>query len=115
MGVRSCLSFTLALLGASACAESLPDKAPLVPEAISVEILNEPPNPDIYEPAGEARAQVIGSYTEATMREAFNMLRNQAVGHGATFVTVTDVSSRAAWDFSGRTVVTLVGTTYRSK
>ena len=115
MGARSLLMLMVALSGAAGCADTLPDKAVLRPEAANVEILSEPPNRETYEPAGEVNAQIIGRDHAASLREAFNMLRNQAAAKGATFVAVGDVSSRAAWDFSGRTIVTLVGTAYRSK
>jgi imidazoleglycerol phosphate dehydratase HisB len=97
------------------CSDTLPDKASLHPEASNVEIISDVPNREIYEPAGEVTAQIIGRDNGASLREAFNSLRNQAAAKGATFVAVEEVSSRAAWDFSGRTIVTLVGTAYRTK
>ncbi len=60
-------------------------------------------------------AQVIGRETQDALRQALNELRNKAAAKGATFVAVDDVTSRAAWDFSGRTIVTVVGTAYRPK
>ena len=115
MGARSRLTLLVALCGAAACADTLPDKAALRPEAANVEIISEPPNREVYEPAGEVRAQIIGRDNAGSFREAFNILRNQAAAKGATFVAVEEVSSSAAWDFSGRTIVTLVGTAYRTK
>jgi hypothetical protein len=115
MGARSLLILMVALFAAAGCADTLPDKAVLRPEAANVEIISEPPNREVYEPAGEVSAQIIGRDNAASLREAFNMLRNQAAAKGATFVAVEEVSSRAAWDFSGRTIVTLVGTAYRTK
>ncbi len=118
MGARSALPLLvlLALAGAQpACSIALPEKVALEPAAGNVEILNEAPNKDIYEPAGEVTAQVIGRETQDALRQAMNQLRNQAAAKKATFVAVEDVTSRAAWDFSGRTIVTLVGTAYRTK
>ena len=115
-GARSRLALLLALAGTGGCKDTLlPEKIVLRPEAANVEIISEPPNVDVYEPAGEVRAQIIGRENAAALREAFNMLRNQAAAKGATFVAVDEVSSRAAWDFSGRTIVTLIGTAYRPK
>jgi hypothetical protein len=115
MGARSLLTLVIALAGASGCADTLPDKIALRPEAANVEVINEPPNVEIYESAGEVTAQVIGRETQDALRQALNELRNKAAAKGATFIAVDDVTSRAAWDFSGRTIVTLVGTAYRTK
>jgi len=115
MGARSRFTFLLTLSALAGCADTLPDKAPLNPEAANVEIISDLPNREIYEPAGQVSAQIIGRDNAASIREAFNQLRNQAAAKGATFVGIEEVSSRAAWDFSGRTIVTLVGTAYRTK
>ncbi len=107
-------SFVL-LAGAPGCADTLPEKIILTPGADNVEVINEPPNTEVYEPAGEVTAQVVGRETQEALRQALNQLRNKAAAKGATFIAVDDVTSRAAWDFSGRTIVTLVGTAYRPK
>lgn len=103
---------SLSVLG---CVESVPDRVVLDPKASDVEVVSEPPNPAVYEPVGEVSAQVIGRESPEAFRQAFNMLRNQGAKKGATFVSIDDVSSRAAWDLSGRTVVSVVGTAYRPK
>lgn len=116
MGARARFALLIALSAAgTGCADTLPDKALLHPEAANVEIISEPPNREVYEPAGEVSARIIGRDNAASLREAFNMLRNQAAAKGATFVAVEEVSSAAAWDFSGRTIVTLIGTAYKTK
>jgi hypothetical protein len=118
MGLRTLLLLLLGVGGAasvSACSINLPEKVTLQPNAGNVEIINEPPNKEVYEAVGEVNAQVVGRESDAALRNAFNALRNQAAAKGATFVAVEDVTSRAAWDFSGRTIVTLVGTAYRPK
>ncbi len=97
------------------CTVSLPEKIVLTPGADNVEVINEPPNREIYESAGDVTAQVVGHETQDALRQALNQLRNKAAAKGATFIAVEEVSSRAAWDFSGRTIVTLVGTAYRPK
>src|SRR4051812_48682971 len=102
MGARALLVLLL-LLGGGAitgCSISLPEKVALVGDASNVEVINEPPNSTIYEPAGEVNAQVVGHETQDALHQALNMLRNKAAAKGATFVAVDDVSSRAAWDFS---------------
>jgi hypothetical protein len=109
------LALVLGLAGLSACTDTLPQKIALRPDAGNVEILSEPPNREVYEAVGEVSAQVIGHEVGDAMRSAFNQLRNQASAKGATFVGIEEVTSRAAWDFSGRTIVTLVGTAYRPK
>lgn len=100
---------------ASGCVDALPDRIALRPESQNVEIISEPPNLEVYEPAGEVSASVIGREGSDAFKQAFNHLRNQAAAKGATFVAVDDVTSRAAWDFSGRTIVSVVGTAYRPK
>ena len=108
--------FSLAVLsGVAGCIDTLPEKIVLTRGADNVEVINEPPNTEVYESAGEVTAQVVGHETQDALRQAMNQLRNKAAAKGATFVAVEDVTSRAAWDFSGRTVVTLVGTAYRTK
>jgi hypothetical protein len=118
MGPRSLLLLAGLVLGATStagCSINLPEKVALAPNAGNVEILNEPPNKEVYEAVGEVSAQVIGREVTDALGSAFNQLRNQAAAKGATFVAVEDVTSRAAWDFSGRTIVTIVGTAYRPK
>ncbi|MDB4946542.1 MAG: hypothetical protein JWP97_6076 [Labilithrix sp.] len=95
--------------------EKLPPPVALRADAQNVEIISEPPNPEIYEPAGEVTAKIVGRDNSVSLREAFNTLRNQAAAKGATFVAVDEISSTAAWDLSGRTILTLVGTAYRTK
>jgi hypothetical protein len=119
---RSGLSLALSVLvsvsapaALSGCIDAFPDKIVLRPEAANVEIVTDPPNPEVYEPTGEVATQVIGREVGEAFRQAFNELRNQAATKGATFVHVEEVSSRAAWDFSGRVVVSIVGTAYRGK
>lgn len=109
--VASLLSAT----GGAGCIDAFPDHVLLKPEAANVEIVTDPPNPEVYEPAGEVATQVIGREIGDAFRQAFNELRNQGAKKGATFVHVEEVSSRAAWDLSGRTVVSIVGTAYRGK
>ena len=113
--MRALLGVFLSVLLLGGCVDSLPDKINLVPEAQNVEVVTDPPNPEVYEAVGEVAAQVIGREVGEAFRQAFNELRNQAAKKGATFVAVEEVQSRAAWDFSGRTVVSLVGTAYRPK
>jgi hypothetical protein len=95
--------------------EALPENIALQPQAGNVEILNEAPNAEIYESAGEVSAKVVGHHTQDAIRQAMNQIRNQAAAKNATFVAVGDVTAHAAWDFSGRTIVTMVGTAYKSK
>lgn len=117
MRAPSLLALLTALAGTSAsgCADTLPEKIALSPSASNVEVLSEPPNIETYEPAGEVTAHVIGRETQDALRQAMNELRNKAAAKGATFVAVDDVTSSAAWDFSGRTIVTIVGTAYKTK
>ena len=103
------------LLGLVGCIDALPEKVALSPQASNVEVINEPPNKEIYESAGEVSARIMGTEPQYAIRQAMNQLRNQAAAKNATFVAVDDVSAHAAWDFSGRTIVTMVGTAYRTK
>lgn len=103
------------LLFCAACESTIPEKVSLVPGANSVEVVSDPPNPQLYDGAGEVSAQVVAREVGDGLRQAANDLRNQAAKKGATFVSIDDVSSRATWDFSGRVVVTIVGTAYKVK
>lgn len=109
------LASGLSALLLAGCMETLPEKAQLKPEASNIEVVSEPPNSDVYEAIGEVSAQMIGREVPDVFREACNELRNQAAARGGTFVSVTDVSSKAAWDMSGRTVMTVSGIVYRPK
>ena len=106
------VSLPIVLLG---CEGALPEKVSLVPGAGNVEVVSDPPNPEIYEAVGEVNSQVIGREVGDGLRQAANELRNQAAKKGATFVSIDDITSRAAWDFSGRVVVTMTGTAFRVK
>jgi hypothetical protein len=97
------------------CAATTPDRVALAPEARSVEIIHDAPNLEVYEPAGEVSARVIGNELSESRRQTEYALRNQAGAKGASFVLVEDATSRAAWDFSGRIVVSASGTAFRSK
>lgn len=107
--------FLVLLLSCSACETTLPEKVSLVPGASDVEVVSDPPNPETYEPAGEVSAQVVSHEVGDGLRQAANELRNEAARRGATFVSIDEVVSRAAWDFSGRVVVTISGTAYKPK
>jgi len=104
----------LALL-LSGCAEAFPDIVPLAPGADNVEVVSDPPNPDVYEPVGAVRASVSGVEVSTAVREAKNELRNQASARGATFVSIDEISSRASWDLRGRTIVSMSGTAFRPR
>jgi hypothetical protein len=97
------------------CESTLPERVALVPGASNVEVVSDPPNPELYEGSGEVSATVIAHEVGDGLRQAANELRNQAAKKGASFVSIDDVSSRATWDFSGRVVVTITGTAYKVK
>ena len=103
------------VLACTGCETTLPEKVALVPNASMVEVVSDPPNPQSYEAVGEVYAEVIAREVGDGLRQAANELRNQAAKKGASFVSIEEVSSRAAWDFSGRVVVTIVGTAYTPK
>jgi len=109
------VAVALLALPLQGCVDTFPDKVPLVPAAATVEVVTEVPNKDVYEPAGEVTSTVIGREFSDTLRQAWNHLRNQGAAKGASFVSVDDVSSRAAWDFSGRVVVSVSGTAYKPR
>lgn len=97
------------------CVETFPDIVPLAPGADEVEVVSDPPNVEIYEPAGAVSASVAGIETSVAVREAKNALRNQAARRGATFVSIDEISSRASWDLRGKTIVSMTGTAYRAR
>ena len=105
----------VAVLSLSGCAETFPEIVALAPGADNVEVVSDPPNPDVYEPVGGVNARVAGTEVSTAVREAKNELRNQAAQKGATFVSIDDITSRASWDLRGRTIVSMSGTAYRAK
>ena len=103
------------LLFCAGCESTMPERVSLVPGATNVEVVSDPPNPELYESAGEVTASVVAREVGDGLRNAANELRNQAAKKGATFVSIDDISSRPTWDFSGRVVVSIVGTSYKVK
>lgn len=101
-------------LALSACIEGAPSKVELTPAGEKVEVVGEPPNPDIYKAVGEVRGEAIGTSTEA-QQYARRALRNEAAQRGANFVAVEEVTARVARDMSGRTVVSIIGQAYKPK
>jgi len=95
------------------CANGLPEKVALLPQARSVEIIDDAPNLEVYEPAGEVSARVIGRDVRESRRQTEFALRNQAGAKGASFVLIEDAASQASWD--GRTISSASGTAFRSK
>lgn len=105
----------IALAALTACVELPPDHIVLLPQAENVEVISEKPNLDVYEQYGTVSGEASGlGATEATVN-ARNALRNKAAALRATFVGVDDTSVALAWDFSGKTVVTMKGHVYRIK
>lgn len=123
MGSRPFFSFPLlvlvlsasSLIGNVGCVELLPEEIALAPGADHVEVISDPPNPDIYEPVGGVSARVAATEVSEAIRQAKNELRNQAAKKGATFVSIDEISSRASWDLRGRTIVAMTGTAFRQK
>ncbi len=108
------LALPLSALGAG-CWEMPPANVALTAAAEDVEILTETPSADIYESFQELNVQAIGgSGREATVT-ARHMLRNRAAEIHARFVSVDDATASLAWDFSGRTIVSIRGRAYRIK
>lgn len=100
---------------ASGCLENLPERIALAPGAEEVEVVSDPPNPEVYEPVGGVSARVVATEVNEAVRYATNELRNQAAKKGASFVSIDEVATRASWDLRGRTVVSMVGTAFRQK
>jgi hypothetical protein len=109
------LPLPLVALVGSGCVENLPERIALAPGAEGVEIVSDPPNPEVYEPVGGVSARVAATEVGEAVRYATYELRNQAAKKGASFVSIDEVTSRASWDLRGRTVVSMVGTAFRQK
>jgi hypothetical protein len=115
MGFRPFFFFLFFSIFMSGCVELLPEQIALAPGADHVEVISDPPNPDIYEPVGGVTARVAATEVSEAVRQAKNELRNQAAKKGATFVSIDEISSRASWDLRGRTIVAMTGTAFRQK
>ncbi len=99
----------------TACWEMPPGNVPLSTAGEEVEILTEIPSADIYESFQELTVEAIGmSGREATVT-ARHMLRNRGAELHARFVSVDDATATLAWDFSGRTIMTIRGRAFRVK
>src|SRR5688572_29682126 len=87
--VRMRAGFLLLLplfLFCTGCESTIPEKVALVPGANTVEVVSDPPNPELYESVGEVSAQVVAREVGDGLRQAANDLRNQAAKKNATFV-----------------------------
>jgi hypothetical protein len=104
-----------ALTSLASCVELPPDRVPLLPQAETVELLAEIPNLDVYESYGFVSSEASGHGSSEATVNARNGLRNKAAALRATFVSIDEASATSAWDFSGKTVVTLKGHVYRPK
>jgi hypothetical protein len=109
------LVLPLVCLGAIGCFDLPPGNVPLSADADNVEILTEQPNLDVYESFGEVTVDAIGSGNKDAQMSARHALRNKAAELHARFVSVDDASASFAWDFSGRTIVTIRGRVFRMK
>jgi hypothetical protein len=113
MRLRSLLFALAVTLGG--CWEMPPGNVPLSSEAENVEIVSEAPSPEIYESFQELSVQAIGLSSLEATNAAKHMLRNRGAELHARFVSVDDSTASLAWDFSGRTIVTLRGRAFRVK
>ena len=109
---------TLALslaLAAAGCWEMPSGNVPLSQAGEEVEVLVEIPSPDIYESFQEISVQSIGASGQEATVSARHLLRNRGAELHARFVSIDDATASLAWDFSGRTIVTLRGRVFRVK
>jgi hypothetical protein len=113
--MRSRLLLLALAFSSAGCWDLPPGNVPLNPDAENVEILSETPNLDVYESFGELTVDAIGNGNKDAQMSARHLLRNRAAQMHARFVSVDDASASIAWDFSGRTVVTLRGRVFRVK
>ena len=96
------------------CAENLPDKIVLKPEAEQDEISSEKPNADLYVTMGEVVASALGDSKDAALLQAKNDMRNQAAARGASLVSVDNVEAKLEWQ-GRKTLVKATGTAYKPK
>ncbi len=101
---------TLLFLGA--CAEAIPEKVVLKPEAEAVQVVTDRPNADQYVALGEVTGTAQGADKEAVTTQAKNELRNQTAQRGGTVVSVDSVDPRHEWQ-GRRVVVKVTGTAYK--
>src|SRR5262249_23170697 len=102
-------------MGLAGCLDLPPANVPLSAGGENVEIVTESPNLDLYEAYGEITVDALGRGSGDAQRSARHLLRNRAALKHARFVSVDDASASIAWDFSGRTVVTIRGRMFRVK
>lgn len=97
------------------CWEMPPGNVPLSTEAENVEIVSEAPSTEIYESFQELSVQAIGASNLEATNAAKHMLRNRGAELHARFVSIDEATASLAWDFSGRTIMTLRGRAFRVK
>jgi hypothetical protein len=97
------------------CWDLPPGNVPLSADADEIEIVTEAPNDDVYEPFGEVTVDAIGKDNKDAQLSARHALRNRAAQLKARFVSIDEANASFAWDFSGRTIVTIRGHVFRMK
>jgi hypothetical protein len=102
------------LLVVGACAETVPDKVVLKPEAEAVEVMTDKPSPDQYVALGEVTGTAQAGDKESAIAQAKNELRNQAAARGGSVVSVDTIDPKHEWQ-GRKIVVKLTGTAYKPK
>jgi hypothetical protein len=111
--MRHACAAILALVTLSSCADEIPDRVNLRPEAEEVFIAADPPSSDGFKMVGQVRGQAEARDLDTATEAAKNALRNSAANLGASLVTI-DVNVGEPVLLYGKTKVTLVGRAYKS-
>ena len=121
MGIRRLPSLLSVIIFVSAsasvavgCEEPIPQKIVLSSVGEQVELVNEPPNSDIYIEIGEVSGRAMAVEKHDAFNAARNALRNATATKNGTIVRIDNVNARVAWEV-GMTVVVITGTAYRTK
>jgi hypothetical protein len=96
----------------SGCAENLPEKVDLTPEADKVEFAQEPPSPNAWKMVAKVKGVAASSDPDVAEQAARNDVRNKAAALGATLVKIDeDIGQGMALE--GKTKVTVSARAYK--
>jgi hypothetical protein len=96
-----------------ACAEQIPDRVELLPQAENVEFATEPPSKNMFRLLGEVTGQAVSKDPDTAQQAARNDLRNKAAALGASLVTIDEDVGEPVF-LQDKMKVKLIGRAYRS-
>jgi hypothetical protein len=94
------------------CAEALPEKIDLAPEADKVEFAQETPSSNAWKMIGKVKGIAAAKDPDQATQAARNDIRNKAAALGATLLKI-DEDVGEGMQLEGKTKVTITGRAYK--